>query len=60
MKNKYDDLLDRLLLAARLRKPDMAAIEEHFETRLMANLAERREGWRGWSAWAWRLLPVSV
>jgi hypothetical protein len=38
-------------------KPDTAAIEEHFETRLLAGLRERRESRVGWSVWAWRLVP---
>ncbi len=57
MKDDRDELLDRLFQAARGRKADTCVMEEHFETRLMARLAERREGRGAWSAWAWRLAP---
>jgi hypothetical protein len=57
MKDERDELLDQMFSAARARKPDFVSIEEHFETRLMANLAERRERGGWWSAWAWRLVP---
>ncbi len=57
MKDDRDELLDRLFAAARARKSDACALEEHFETRLMARIAERREEQTSWSAWAWRLAP---
>ncbi len=52
-----DEMLDRLFKAARARKTDFDTAEEFFETRLMANIAERREKRSLWSAWAWRLVP---
>lgn len=57
MKNEYDEQLDRLFLAARSRKPDTAAIEEYFETRLLARLEEQRSKQTLWFAWSWRLVP---
>ena len=57
MKNEYDELLDRLFSAARSRKPDTAAIEEHFETRLMARIEEQQSKQQLWFAWSWRLVP---
>ena len=57
MKDKQDELLDQLFRTVRSMKPDTAAAEEHFETRLMAGLEERRESRALWSAWAWRLVP---
>ncbi len=57
MNDDRDELLNRLFDAARTRKADTCALEEHFETRLMARLAELREERGSWSAWAWRLAP---
>ncbi len=57
MKDERDETLDRLFQAARARKTDLAPVEEFFETRLMANIAERRERRSLWSAWTWRLVP---
>jgi lipopolysaccharide export LptBFGC system permease protein LptF len=57
MKDKRDELLDQLFRTVRTMKPDTAAAEEYFETRLMAGLEERRESRALWSAWAWRLVP---
>ncbi|HTP64088.1 MAG TPA: hypothetical protein VMJ66_01765 [Geobacteraceae bacterium] len=57
MKDERDELLDRLFSAARMKKLDFADTGDYFETRLMATLAERREGRRTWSAWSWRLVP---
>lgn len=57
MKDERDELLDQLFRTVRAMKPDTAAAEEHFETRLLANLGERRESRALWSAWAWRLVP---
>ena len=60
MKDKQDELLDQLFRTVRSMKPDTAAAEEHFETRLLAGLEERRESRGLWSAWAWRLVPWCV
>ena len=57
MKDEKDKLLDDLFRKARLMKPDTSAVEEHFETRLMAALEEKRNDRALWSAWAWRLVP---
>ena len=57
MKDEQEQLLERLFRAARTVKPDSAKVEEHFETRLMARVAERRERGALWSACAWRFLP---
>ena len=57
MENEYDEQLDRLFLAARSRKPDTAAVEEYFETRLMARIEEQRSKQPLWNAWSWRLVP---
>jgi len=57
MKDKHDELLDKLFLAVRSRKPDTAAIEAHFETRLLARIEERRTSQALWPVWTWRLIP---
>ena len=57
MKDERDELLDDLFSKARLLQPDTAYVEEHFETRLMAVLEEKKNDRELWSAWAWRLLP---
>ncbi len=58
MNDENDRLLDRLFEAARSVRPDTAAIEEHFETRLLGRMEEEQRSSQGsWSAWAWRLLP---
>ena len=58
MRDERDELLDELFRRARLSKPDTAHLEEHFETRLMAALAERKSERDVWTAWAWRLVPL--
>jgi hypothetical protein len=58
MKDEQGKLLDRLFLTARATKPDTAAVEENFETRLMASIEELRNSRALWSFWAWRLVPV--
>ncbi len=57
MKDKHDELVDKLFAAARARKPDTAAIEAHFETRLLARLEEQQSSQTLWLAWTWRLIP---
>jgi hypothetical protein len=39
-------------------KPDTGALEEHFETRLMASLEEKRRDQSLWSVWTLRLVPL--
>jgi len=58
MRDEQDKLLDRLLLTARAIKPDTAACEENFETRLMARIEERRNSRALWTFWTWRLVPL--
>jgi len=57
MKDEKDILLDDLFRRARLMTPDTARSEEHFETRLMAAIEEKRNDKILWSVWAWRLVP---
>jgi hypothetical protein len=58
MKDNRDELLDKLFLAARSRKPDTEAIEAHFETRLLARIEEQRSSLVLWPVWTWRLIPL--
>ncbi len=57
MKDERDDRLDRLFATVRAMKPDTAAAEEYFETRLMARLEEAGSSRALWSTWVWRLVP---
>lgn len=57
MKDERDELLDDLFRKARLMKPDTGSVEEHFETRLLAVMEEKRSDQYLWSAWTWRLVP---
>ena len=57
MKDNHDKLLDNMFAALRSRKPDTAAIEAHFETRLLARLEEHRSSPTAWFVWTWRLIP---
>ena len=57
MKDERDELLDELFRKARLMKPDTGSVEEHFETRLLAVMEEKRNDQALWSAWSWRLVP---
>ncbi|BCS52024.1 hypothetical protein [Geobacter sp. SVR] len=58
MRDNADDTLDRLFAAARSERPDTSAREAHFETRLMARLAERRTQRRPWQMLVWRTMPA--
>jgi hypothetical protein len=58
MNHHEDEKLDRLFEAARSLRPDMAEQEDHFETRVMARLLERRTAGPVWFSWAWRLIPA--
>jgi hypothetical protein len=56
---KYtDEGLDRLFAAGRSDAVDTSTLEEHFETRLMARIAERRKGRSSWFLSVWRMIPV--
>jgi hypothetical protein len=58
MKDEYDEQLDDLFQRIRMLRPDIAAVEHHFETRLLARLEERQSGQALWSFWTWRLVPL--
>jgi hypothetical protein len=58
MEPESDKRLDRLFAAARADNSEATALEEHFETRLMARIRERRSVQQPWYALAWRMLPA--
>lgn len=58
MRDGKDQRLDELFKAARGERFDSAFLEEHFETRLMARISERRSRPAPWYAQAWRLVPA--
>jgi hypothetical protein len=58
MEKFTDEGLDRLFAAGRNDVVDTSTLEEHFETRLMARIAERCEGRSSWIFSAWRMIPV--
>ena len=58
MSDNGDERLDRLFAAARNSRMDTSALEEHFETRLMARLRERRREGIPWYALMWRMVPM--
>jgi len=58
MKNNVDERLDRLFSSAREEIFDTAALEEHFETRLMARIRERQTAPAPWYFFAWRAIPA--
>jgi hypothetical protein len=58
MNDNADERLDRLFAAARTVPVDTFALEEHFETRLMARLGERRREGIPWYAVMWRMVPL--
>lgn len=60
MRDNGEERLERLFAAARSDRPDTAAAEERFETRLMARIREQREGRVPWYLFAWRSIPVFV
>lgn len=53
-----DEKLDALFALARDESPDIADLAEHFETRLMARLSERKLQSAPWYLLVWRLVPV--
>jgi len=57
MNKNADERLDRLFAAARDARVDTSALEEHFETRLMARLRERQKAGIPWYALMWRMVP---
>ncbi|MDQ5986094.1 MAG: hypothetical protein CSYNP_01812 [Syntrophus sp. SKADARSKE-3] len=58
MSHHEDKELDRLFEAARSFRPDTSEQEDHFETRVMARLLERRMAGPVWFSWVWRLIPA--
>lgn len=58
MEKFTDEGLDRLFAAGRNDVVDTSTLQEHFETRLMARIAESREGRSSWFFSAWRMIPV--
>lgn len=58
MKDERDESLDKLLQMVRTMKPDTVAVEEYFETRLLARIEEKRSSQAAWSIWSWRLVPL--
>ena len=58
MHDERDEQLSRLFQAVRALKPDTAAVEKGFETRLLAAIEERRNNQALWSFWTWRLVPM--
>jgi hypothetical protein len=58
MNDNGDERLDRLFAAERSARVDTSVLEEHFETRLMARLRERRREGIPWYALMWRMVPV--
>jgi hypothetical protein len=58
MSDNGDERLDRLFAAVRNARMDTSTLEEHFETRLMARLRERRREGMPWYALMWRMMPV--
>ena len=59
MRDNRDNRLDELFELARREAPDTSRQEDHFETRLMAMLAERRSGETSpWQRLVWRMVPA--
>jgi hypothetical protein len=59
MRDERDNRLDELFDLARREAPDTTRLEEHFETRLMARLVERRTGVTSpWQRLVWRMVPA--
>ena len=56
MNHKEDENLDRLYRMARGFKTDTLNLEDHFETRLMARIRERRSEQAEWFSWTWRFV----
>lgn len=58
MNDDKDEKLDRLFTAARGFRPETSHLQEHFETRLMASIQEKRSSLSTWFVWEWRLVPA--
>lgn len=55
---REDEKLDALFALARDESPAITDMAEHFETRLMARLTERKLQSEPWYLLVWRLVPV--
>jgi hypothetical protein len=58
MLDERDEKLDALFALARQSAPDTSTLEPHFETRLMARLAERKSLNLPWHRMVWRMVPA--
>jgi hypothetical protein len=58
MKPDSDERLDKLFALARSGQPDASTRQDHFETRVMARLRERRQTTSPWYFLAWRMIPI--
>lgn len=58
MRDKLDERLDALFRSVRLETPGTEELEPHFETRLMARLADRTSPYALWQLMAWRMVPA--
>lgn len=58
MRDERDHKLDALFALARSDSPDTSNLEAHFETRLMARLAERSALSPPWHLLVWRMIPA--
>jgi anti-sigma-K factor RskA len=58
MRDEHDHKLDALFTLARRERPDTSTLEAHFETRLMARLAERTAQTAPWHLLVWRMIPA--
>lgn len=58
MNHSLDERLDQLFEAVRSEHVDTSALEEHFETRLLARITELRTPSLPWYALAWRMVPA--
>lgn len=58
MNDRVDERLERLFEASRAEPVDTTELEEHFETRLLARITERRTSSLPWYALAWRMVPT--
>jgi anti-sigma-K factor RskA len=58
MRDDRENRLDELFARARQETPDTGRLEEHFETRFMARLAERKAQTSPWQLLVWQMIPA--
>ena len=58
--DRSDDRIERLFAAARKFQPYNTNLEYGFETRVLAEIRERRDGRKPFFSWAWRFIPALV